>query len=73
MYYSRAPNQGAMVSTRTMIQSPFASEPWAIYAGGFDANHIENENHYTALLYRGEMTHAAPVSAAPAQNGSPNK
>ncbi len=58
MYYARAPNQGAMVSTRTMIQSPFASKPWAIYAGGFDANHIENENHNTALLCRGEMAHA---------------
>ena len=47
--------EGAMVAVRAMIQSPFASEPHVIYAGGFDANHVENENHNTAWLYRGEF------------------
>lgn len=48
--------EGAMVAVRAMIQSPFASEPHVIYAGGFDANHVENENHNTAWLYRGAFT-----------------
>jgi len=49
-------NEGAMVAVRAMIQSPFASEPNAVYAGGFDANHVENVNHNTAWLYRGELS-----------------
>jgi hypothetical protein len=55
--YHIAPDgdEGAMVAVRTMIQSPFPSEPFAIYAGGFDANHVENVNHNTAWLYRGEF------------------
>ncbi|MEY4685180.1 MAG: hypothetical protein RLZ25_1639 [Pseudomonadota bacterium] len=48
-------NEGAMVAVRAMIQSPFPSEPNAIYAGGFDANHVEHVNHNTAWLYRGEL------------------
>lgn len=50
-----APKEGAMVAVRAMIQSPFASEPHVIYAGGFDANHVLNVNHNTAWLYRGEF------------------
>jgi hypothetical protein len=46
----------AMVSTRAMVASPFASEiGQVIYAGGFDANHVNGVNHDTAWLYRGEF------------------
>ena len=45
----------AMVSTRAIVASPFAGEiGQVIYAGGFDANHVNGVNHDTAWLYRGE-------------------
>ncbi|MFC1610141.1 hypothetical protein ACFL6C_04235 [Myxococcota bacterium] len=46
----------AMVATRAMVPSPFASEiGQVIYAGGFDANHVSDACHDTAWLYRGEF------------------
>jgi hypothetical protein len=46
----------AMVATRAMVASPFAGEiGQVIYAGGFDANHVNGVNHDTAWLYRGEF------------------
>lgn len=47
--------EGAMVAVRDMIQSPFPSEPNALYAGGFDANHVQGVNHNSGWLYRGEF------------------
>ncbi|MFC1610478.1 hypothetical protein ACFL6C_05935 [Myxococcota bacterium] len=46
----------ALVSTRTLVMSPFASEAGTvIYAGGFDGNGVYGINHNSAWLYRGEL------------------
>jgi hypothetical protein len=51
----------ALVATRTLILSPFPSDPpGTLYAGGFDAGNIRPHN--SAWLYRG--TPEFPESAA---------
>lgn len=46
----------ALVATRTLLPSPFADESGrVIYAGGFDCNRVNEVNHNTAWIYRGEI------------------
>jgi hypothetical protein len=54
----RARPEATLLSTRTMIVSPFAADPpGTIYAGGFDANSLNTKQgawiHNTAWIYRG--------------------
>ena len=45
-----------MVAPRSFLASPFPSEKGqVIYAAGFDANHVKNENHNTGWIYHGEF------------------